>query len=192
MSTVARSVALMRPAGAKPARARGCRSPADAALFQLDRRRDRDAARALLDDDPQGVIVTDRYAVYLFIDDSQRQLCLAHLLRDFTALAERPGRPGRLGGDLADCLASVFEVLNRPARDPGDLAALGADMAEHRARLTELLAKSARMRDKRTARFCASLIAHDQALWTFTHTAGVPASNNAAERALRHAEPGRV
>ena len=159
----------------------------DAALFQLDARRDRDAARALLGDDPQGVIVSDRYAVYLYIDDSQRQLCLAHLLRDFTALGERPGRPGRLGRDLAAGLASVFEVINQPRRDPADLAAMTADIAAHRARLTELLAKGARMRDKRTARFCAGLITHQQALWTFTKVPDVPATNNAAERALRHA-----
>jgi hypothetical protein len=42
-----------------------------AALFQLsDRRdRDRDSAKALLGDHPDGVIVSDRYAVYLFIAD---------------------------------------------------------------------------------------------------------------------------
>jgi transposase len=43
------------------------------------------------------------------------------------------------------------------------------------------------MADARTARFCAGLLAHEPALWTFTHTPGVPATNNAAERALRHA-----
>jgi transposase len=62
-----------------------------AALFQIADRRDRDSARALLGENPTGTIVSDRYAVYLFIDDSQRQLCLAHLLRDFTALGERAG-----------------------------------------------------------------------------------------------------
>lgn len=159
----------------------------DAALFQLDRRRDRDAARALLGDEPAGVIVTDRYAVYRYIDDSQRQLCLAHLLRDFTAVAERPGRPGLLGADLKACLTGAFYVLNQPGRDPHDLPALAADLAEHRAQLTALLARGAQMRDKKTARFCTALIAQQDALWTFTRTAGVPATNNAAERALRHA-----
>ncbi len=40
----------------------------DAALFQIATRRDRDATRALLGDDPGRVIVSDRYAVYLYID----------------------------------------------------------------------------------------------------------------------------
>jgi hypothetical protein len=33
------------------------------ALFQIAKRRDRDAAKALLGEAPEGVIVTDRYAV---------------------------------------------------------------------------------------------------------------------------------
>jgi transposase len=159
----------------------------DAALFQLDTRRDRDAARALLGDEPVGVIVSDRYAVYLYIDDSQRQLCLAHLLRDFIALGERTGAPGRLGRELTDCLADVFSVLKQPGRDLEDLAALTADIACHRTRLHDLLTGGTRKRDPKTVRFCRGLLAHEAALWTFTHTAGVPATNNTAERALRHA-----
>jgi hypothetical protein len=45
------------------------------ALFQIAKHRDRDAATALLGEAPGGVIVTDRYAVYLFVDDTQRQFC---------------------------------------------------------------------------------------------------------------------
>ena len=35
---------------------------------------------------PQGVVVSDRYAVYAYIDAGQRQVCWAHLLRDFTRI----------------------------------------------------------------------------------------------------------
>jgi transposase len=67
------------------------------ALFQIAKRRDRDAAKALLGEDPGGVIVTDRYAVYLFVDDARRQLCLADLARDLIALGERDDGPARSG-----------------------------------------------------------------------------------------------
>lgn len=159
----------------------------DAALFQIALRRDRDATRALLGDDPGGVIVSDRYAVYLYIDDTQRQLCLAHVLRDFIALGERDGAPGRLGGKLQRCLAGVFKILNKPGRDPADLAALQADLAASRKRLKTLLQRGARGRGPQTARFCAGLLERYEALWTFTRIHGVPATNNTAERALRHA-----
>jgi transposase len=158
-----------------------------AALFQISDRRDRDAAKALLGDDPAGVIVSDRYAVYLFIDDSRRQLCLAHVLRDFIALGERSAAPGRLGRRLARELGNVFATLNAPGRDRSDLAALAADTQPARERIGELLAQGTRSRDARTSRFCAGLLAHETALWTFTRVADVPATNNASERALRHA-----
>lgn len=158
-----------------------------AALFQLSERRDRDSAKALLGDDPGGVIVSDRYAVYLFIDDSRRQLCLAHVLRDFVALGERGGAPGRLGRSLTRELADIFTALNAPGRDGADLAALAADTQPARDRISELLARGARSRDPKTRRFCSGLLDHQTALWTFTRIPGVPATNNASERALRHA-----
>lgn len=158
-----------------------------AALFQLSDRRDRDSAKALLGDDPDGVIVSDRYAVYLFIDDGKRQLCLAHVLRDFIALGERGGAPGRLGRKLTRQLAAVFAALNAPGRDRGDLAALTADTQPARDQIGELLAQGARCRDPKTRRFAIGLLAHQSALWTFTRVPDVPATNNASERALRHA-----
>ena len=158
----------------------------DAALFQIAARRDRDAARALLGEDPGGVIVSDRYSVYLYIDDTRRQLCLAHVLRDFVALAERDGAPGRLGRKLHKCLAGAFKILNQDGRDRDDLPALQADLATSRQQLRELLEQGARGRDPHTARFCTGLLERYDALWTFTRVAGVPATNNTAERALRH------
>jgi transposase len=154
----------------------------DAALFQIAARRDRDAARALLGDDPDGVIVSDRYSVYLYIDASKRQLCLAHVLRDFVALGERDGASGRLGRKLQKCLDDTFKILKTPGRDLADPDAL----APHRQQLRELLEQGARGRDPQTARFCVGLLDRYNALWTFTRIAGVPATNNTAERALRH------
>lgn len=158
-----------------------------AALFQIAERRDRDSAKALLGEQPQGVIVSDRYAVYLFIDDSQRQYCLAHLLRDFSALGERTGAPGRLGRKLGCELSTVFATLNAPGRDLTDLTALAADLTPQRDRVHDLLTTGSRSRDPKTRRFCAGLLEHEAALWTFARVPGVPATNNTAERALRHA-----
>jgi transposase len=157
------------------------------ALFQIAKHRDRDAAKALLGEAPGGVIVTDRYAVYLFVDDTQRQFCLAHLARDLVALSERGGAPGRLGARLSRELGRVFSVLHQPGRDPENLEALRQDIAPHRQAFHDLLDTGTRCRDAKTRRFCAGLLAHETALWTFTHTPGVPATNNVSERALRHA-----
>jgi transposase len=157
------------------------------ALFQIAGRRDRDAAKALLGEQPGGVIVTDRYAVYRFIDDTQRQFCLAHLARDLIAPSERDGAPGRLGRKLSNVLGEAFGVLHTPDRAPAGLAALREQIAPHRQAFHDLLAQDARCRDPKTRRFCQGLLDHETALWTFTRVAGVPATNNASERALRHA-----
>jgi transposase len=157
------------------------------ALCQIAGRRDRDAAIALLGEQPEGVIVTDRYAVYLFLDDTQLQTCLAHVARDLVALGERDGAPGRLGRQLARELGAVFGVLHPPGRDPDDLTQLREDIAAHRQAFHGLLGKGARCRDPKTRRFCQGLLDHETALWTFTRVPGVPATNNASERALRHA-----
>lgn len=157
------------------------------ALFQIAKRRDRDAAKALLGEDPAGVIVTDRYAVYLFVDDTNRQLCLAHVARDLIALSERDGTPGRLGHALSRELGRVFATLHASGRDPENLEALRHDIAPHRQQIHDLLVKGTRCRDPKTRRFCQGLLDHETALWTFTQIAGVPATNNASERALRHA-----
>lgn len=91
-----------------------------------------------------------------------------------------------MGRALARVLGDVFTALKQP-RNLDDLGILRADTAEQRERLHALLAKGARCRDAKTKRFCAGLLAHEDALWTFTRVIDVPATNNAAERALRHA-----
>jgi transposase len=157
-----------------------------AAVFQIAERRDRDATRALLGDDPGGVVVSDRYAVYLYIPDGQRQLCLAHVLRDLVAWGERDDTAGRLGRDLAACLTAAFKTLHHPGRDPADLTRLQGDIEPHQQRLRKLLEQGADGEDAKFARFCQGLLAHFEALWTFTRVADVPATNNTAERNLRH------
>jgi transposase len=140
-----------------------------------------------LGEEPGGVIVTDRYAVYLFVDDTRRQLCLAHLARDLLALGERDGAPGRLGRALSRELGRVFNTLHKADRDPADLDGLREQIAPVRQRFHDLLTKGARCRDAKTRRFCQGLLDHETALWTFTRVPGVPATTNQSERALRHA-----
>jgi transposase len=157
----------------------------DAAIFQISDRRDRQAAHALIGEHPDGIIVSDRYGVYEYLQLDRRQLCLCHLLLSFIELSERAGAPGKLGRALADALTQIFKTTNDPDRDPNDLATLRADTAIDRKTIHELLLKGVRSRDPKTRRFCDGLLKHEQAFWTFTLVAGVAATNNTAERALR-------
>ncbi len=39
--------------------------------------------------DFENIIISDRYAAYNYFDSCQRQVCWAHLKRDFTRLSEK-------------------------------------------------------------------------------------------------------
>ena len=45
------------------------------------------AAQALLGQDFSGILNSDRYNAYNWLDVSQRQLCWAHLKREFTKIS---------------------------------------------------------------------------------------------------------
>ena len=139
-------------------------------------------ARYVIDDllghAPQGVVVSDRYAAYAHIDAAQRQVCWAHLLRDFTRIAERAGEPGRIGGWLLACGGVLFRwrQANNPAQAFEPL----------QRRLQRTLERGAQQTVcRRTAATCANLLKLWPALWTFLHQPQVPPTNNDAERALR-------
>ena len=124
-------------------------------------------------------VTTDRYAGYAFIDAERRQVCWAHLLRDFNRIGQRQGLAGQIGRRLLGLGLVMFRK-----RDKGLLE--GAVLDGLQRRLLAALKHGAQQdRCSRTANTCANIIKLWPALWTFTtHDALVP-TNNAAEQALR-------
>ena len=66
-------------------------------IFRLLQTRGAAGAKDLLGEDVWGIIGTDRYAGYHWLDPRQRQLCWAHLKREFIAWSERAGETARIG-----------------------------------------------------------------------------------------------
>ena len=60
-----------------------------------------------------GIIGTDRYAGYHWIDPRQRQLCWAHLKREFIAWSERAGETARMGLALLAVEKQLFALWYR-------------------------------------------------------------------------------
>ena len=60
-------------------------------VFNLLPSRARYVIHSLLGEAPQGVVISDRYAAYAHLAAEPRQLCCAHLLRDFTRISQRIG-----------------------------------------------------------------------------------------------------
>jgi transposase len=157
-----------------------------AAVFRIAAGRHGFEARTLLGERFAGIVCSDRWRGYDYLDPSQRQLCWAHLLRDFTANSEGIGEQQQSGSDGLRIARDLFAAWDSYRAD-GDRARLQAQIAPLQEKLRALLEHGARKstRTKYHRVFANSLLKRWPALWTFTHTDGVEPTNNHAERGLR-------
>src|SRR5438034_1303160 len=159
-----------------------------AAVFRIAAGRHAVEARTLLGERFAGIVCSDRWRGYDYLDPSRRQLCWAHLLRDFTAHSEGMAEQKQFGDDGLQIAHDLFNAW-RAYQQNGDRARLQAQIAPLQAKLRALLEHAARKspRTKYHRLFAKSLLKRWPALWTFTHTDGVEPTNNHAERGLRGA-----
>jgi transposase len=158
------------------------------AVFRIAAGRHAAEAQTMLGERYGGIVCSDRWRGYDYLDPSQRQLCWAHLLRDFTAHSEAMGEQhdfGSVGLDLANGLFQAWRQFQQD-HDRASLQARVAPLqAKLRAELEHAARKSTRTRYHR--QFAKNLLKRWPALWTFTHTDNVEPTNNHAERGLRAA-----
>jgi transposase len=164
-------------------------SSALAACFRIDPTRSQAAAKELLGEEFGGFVVSDRYTGYHWLDVLQQQLCWCHVIRQLVEVSERQHAPGKLGRKLVKAAREVIKIHRRYLQEDHDLDWLRVELQPLRERIQELLEQGARGRHQRTANFCAGLLEEYDALWTFcdVQDIAIPLTNNAAERALRHA-----
>lgn len=79
-------------------------------LFEISLSRSQSVAKQLPGQVPAGTVITDRYKGNSFINLEQRQVCWAHLYRDFVRMSERIGETGKLGRQLKELAERVFQV----------------------------------------------------------------------------------
>ena len=82
-------------------------------IFRLLQTRGAAGAKELLGDVVWGVIGTDHYAGYHWLAPHQRQLCWAHLKREFVAWSERAGETARIGIALLAVEKQLFSLWYR-------------------------------------------------------------------------------
>jgi len=159
----------------------------DVTVFRIDRRRSGFVARELLGASFDGVAVSDRFSGYSWLPLEQRQVCWAHLRRDFQDMVDRDDEGSWIGAALLDHIRPMFRWW-RQLRD-GDMTRtrfqLRMRTVERHVR-TDLVIGSMCASDK-TAGTCAELRKLEPALWTFVREPGVEPTNNFAERAIRPA-----
>jgi transposase len=153
-------------------------------FFACRTSRGADVLEDLLGDAYAGVIHCDRAKMYWRF--GRLQWCWAHLKRDFQALIDDPCHTKkRLGHDLMRPTQQLFGLWKR-VRD-GTLARTEFRRRMHpiREEVEAILLRG--YFNGLTLGVCKELWEHREHLWTFVEVAGVEPTNNAAERALRHA-----
>jgi transposase len=135
-----------------------------------------------------GIVSSDRWWAYDRLDPARRQVCWAHLVRDFRRHAEGLAHQQRFGERGLEICGRLFAAWDRFA-EHSDRDRLAREIDPLKRRLRTLLeratTKSANNRRIRT--FARNLLKLWPALWTFTELDGVHPTNNAAERGLRGA-----
>jgi|SRR5581483_2927907 len=159
-----------------------------AAVFRIAPDRHQREAEALLGEDFRGVASSDRWWAYDYLDPERRQLCWAHLVRDFTAHSEGLQAQKEFGEAGLAIAGRVFEAWDE-YRQRGDRARLRERIAPLKQELRALLEQAARKstKTKYYRLFANNLLKRWPALWTFTVVDGVEPTNNHAERGLRGA-----
>jgi transposase len=161
---------------------------ATAALFVVHLKRGAAGLKALLGEAIVGLICSDRWTAYHLIPVERRQLCWAHLRRDFQAMIDRGGAAAAVGEELlfhADMLFGLWHKVRDGTRSRRWLKKHIDEWL--RAEVRALLEEGTACACAKTAGVCAEVLKLEPALWTFAQQQGLEPTNNAAERALRPA-----
>jgi transposase len=134
-----------------------------------------------------GILVSDRWSAYGWLDVAYRQVCWAHLARDFQALVDRGGPAAPIGRRALAVVRDLFRAWHAFRDGGSDRARLRQTVAPLQATLGAVLADGSACSDPKAAGLCRALDRLWPALWTFLDEDGVEPTNNAAERALRPA-----
>ncbi|HEY2295785.1 MAG TPA: IS66 family transposase [Thermoanaerobaculia bacterium] len=158
-----------------------------ATVFTIAGRRTAAVAQSLLGDKEDQVVSSDRFKSYDWLPACWRQVCWAHLRRDFQAMIDRGGRGEEVGRRLLGLSDRLFEVWHRSRDGTPGASALEGPILRLRPRVRRALRAGLRCGCARTAATCAEILRVEEGLWNFVWFPGVEPTNNAAERALRHA-----
>jgi transposase len=156
------------------------------AVFAVRGSRKATAVDQLLTAAYEGVVTCDRAKMYWRA--GRIQWCWAHLGRDFQGLIDRgDNQAKRLGYDLRRMTCKLFEHWGNYRDGTISRAAFVRRMAPVRREVERLLLRGVQSGNKSLVGMCRELHGHRDWLWTFVRQEGVEPTNNAGERALRHA-----
>jgi transposase len=156
-------------------------------VFLIDVFRNISALRKLIGPTLSGILCSDRWRAYDHVELLQRQVCWAHLKRNWEKMEERGGKAKIIAQACLGVQRRVFEQWHLFRGGGCTHAQMDDEMAPLILELLAILEQGFRCRDRKTKRFCDRLLAVYPALWTFVVVEGVEPTNNHAERVQRRA-----
>jgi transposase len=161
---------------------------ANVAAFVIHLKRSARGFHALLGDVVLGIVCSDRWAVYNAIPEKRRQVCWAHLKRDFQKVIDGNGPSVWVGRRGRRLVKKVFAVWHAYRNGQVTREQMQGQMQKTADSMNRLLVDGQFVgTDAKVAQFCANLLEIESALWTFTRVEGVEPTNNHMERLLRRA-----
>jgi hypothetical protein len=153
------------------------------------------AAQTVLGEAFAGFITSDRCPAYNWVDINRRQICWAHLKRDFIQISERIGASAEIGKSLLEQEQELFNLWYQYRNDQLTRSELEQVVEPIETKILSQLPEAAQLNigenEKtplaKTVRTCRNLLKLEPALWLFITENGVEPTNNAAERAIRPA-----
>jgi transposase len=156
-------------------------------VFVIATRRSAKVAKDLLGETFRGVLTTDRWSAYNWVDVRLRQICWSHLIRDFQSWIDGGGAGKALGVELLHEARRMFRWWHRVRDGTMTREKFARRMRPVQFNVAALLTQASRCRSRRVSGMAKEMIKLEWAFWTFISTEGVEPTNNFGERQIRHA-----
>ena len=114
-----------------------------------------------------------------------RQVCWAHLIRQFKGFEDHGVHGERIGLALQDCADRMFSLWHRVLDGTLQRSTFQQYMRPIRSEVLELLQQGSLCGLQKVAGRCREILKLEGALFTFARVPGVEPTNNIAERAVR-------
>jgi transposase len=153
--------------------------------FVIHAKRGAEGLMALLGENIRGILHSDRWPVYRLIPSERRQICWAHLKRDFQKILDGGGPSVFVGRRGLRLVTEIFAAWHAFQEGQITRRTLQNRIEPLKHRMGRTLIEGGLGADARVAKFCENILELEDALWLFTQRDAVEPTNNFMERMLR-------
>lgn len=153
-------------------------------VFTINRSRSRETLSNFIGDQ-HGYISSDRWHAYNIWNVWKRQLCWAHLKRNFIEYSDKRAPASEIAEAILAEIKTMFDWWGRVRDGTLKKSSLRTYMSPLRRRVEDLLRQGTECGVVKTEKAYRKILKLAPALWTFVRTDGIEPTNNLAERAIR-------